>query len=483
MSGFVLAADFGGSLWRAALLDPAARPAVLRALPAPHGAAPEADPEAWWRAFLVLADEIAAAEPAAFRAVAAVAISALTRAPVFLDAAGQVLAPSPLPQDARAEAVLPALLSRLPADEPEAARVNAFHPLARLVRFAAERPAAAARLAVVLDPKDFLNLRLTGRAASDPVSSARLLAARGLLPAAGFSPGIVPPLADPVSVMGRVRAGLPGALAALSGVPVVAMANDTWAAVLGLGALRPGFGYIVSGTTEVAGIVAAQPAAAEGLLPVPWGEGLHQLGGPSQAGGDTLAWVREVLRCRPEEAEALLAAPPAAEPLLFLPHLRGERTPYWDPALRGAWLGLSRGHGAAELLRSAVEGIGFLNRLVIERAEAAAGGRVVEIRLGGGGARSAAAARLRAEALGRPLVLPAAEEPGLTGAAIAAWTALGRFPTLAAAQAALAPPARIVAPERDLSALFALWRQAAAAVAPVSRALAAPGLAEAGGGA
>ncbi|MDW8399759.1 MAG: FGGY-family carbohydrate kinase [Acetobacteraceae bacterium] len=481
MSGFVLAADLGGSSWRAALLDAAARPVAQRALPALQGSAPEIAPEAWWRGFLALAEGLAAEDPRAFRATSAVAVTALTRAPVFLDAAGEVLAPAPLPQDPRAEAVLPALLSRLPEGDPERARVNAFHPLARLVRFAAERPEAARRLAAVLDPKDFLNLRLTGRAASDPISSARLLASRTLLSAAGFHPSILPALCDPVSVMGRVRPGLPGALSALAGVPVVAMASDSWAAVLGLGALRPGFGYIVSGTTEVAGLISARPASAEGLIGLPWGEGLHQLGGPSQAGGDTLAWLRALLRCPPEEEEErLLAEPPHPEPLLFLPHLMGERAPYWDAGLRGAFLGLSRAHGAADLLRAAVESLGFLNRLVIERAEAAAGLAAQELRLGGGGARSAAALRIRAEALGRPLALPAAEEPGLTGAAIAAWTALGRFPSLAEAQAALSPPARILRPERDRSALFALWRRAAEAVAPLSRALSAPGLAGAG---
>ena len=58
--------------------------------------------------------------------------------------------------------------------------------------------------------------------------------------------------------------------------------------------------------------------------------------------------------------EALVAAASALEVgstgLLTLDYFMGNRTPYRDPKLRGAIIGLSLGHDRAALYRSAVEG-------------------------------------------------------------------------------------------------------------------------------
>ena len=118
-------------------------------------------------------------------------------------------------------------------------------------------------------------------------------------------------------------------------------------------------------------------AQADGLLSVDFGSGLTQLGGPSQNGGDTLVWLSELLGLPERDIGAaldhLLAAPRHPQDLLFLPYLQGERVPYWDPSLRGAFIGLHRRHGPGDLARAALEGIAFVNRIVLERAEAAIG--------------------------------------------------------------------------------------------------------------
>jgi xylulokinase len=406
--------------------------------------------------------------PAGFAAVAAIAVTAFTRSLVLADDAGRVLRPAILWSDTRAEAVLPALRARLPEADPETAQVNAFHPLARLARLAEAEPEVLARAAVALEPKDELNRRLTGIAASDRVSSARL-AASGALTAALGLPALLPKLHRPGEVMGQVRPGLPGALGALAGRPVLAGAHDSWAAVTGLGAMRPGIAYCISGTTEVLGLLHEAPAAAPGLLTVDW-DGLWQLGGPSQHGADALAWLRG--------CGVAAADPPPGDPvpILFLPSLDGERVPHWDPALRGAFLGLSRGHGAADLVRAVMQGVAFNNATVLARAEAATGRVAQEVRLGGGGA-TPGWARIRADVLGRPVVLAEAAEPGLLGCAIAAFAALEGRP-LGALQAEMARPAARILPDPARHAacrrLHALFQAAEAAVAPISRALAAP---------
>src|SRR5207249_1491095 len=56
--------------------------------------------------------------------------------------------------------------------------------------------------------------------------------------------------------------------------------------------------------------------------------------------------------------------PPGADGLLFLPYLAGERSPIWDPHARGAFVGLTLGHGAPHLVRAIMEAAAFALRHV-----------------------------------------------------------------------------------------------------------------------
>ncbi len=481
----VLVCDLGGTSLRVALIG--ADGAILALDRTPLASGLEADPEDWWRGFLAGVEAVAAAAPEAFSRRRAIAISAFTRSQVFLNADGRPARPAILWADARAAEAAAALAAGGCADHPEWRELNAFHPLARLCWLRQAEPAAAAAVKTVLEPKDYLNFRLTGRVAGDLVSMARLRAAamagpdgRSLFDVAGLDPALIPPLLAPTAVMGRTAQGLPGVLGAASDLPVMAMANDSWAGVVGLGAMRAGVAYNISGTTEVFGLVSAAPATAEGLLTVHWGDGLIQLGGPSQTGADALAWLREILATGPEfETSAFLEAPRAPEPLLFLPYLQGERVPYWDPTLRGAFIGLNRHHKAVDLAWAVMEGVAYQNRVVLERAERAIDAQVSEIRYGGGGAASAVWRQIKADVLNRPVCAPTTPEPGLAGAAIVAWLGLGRFPDLAAAQDALTASGARYVPSPDRRArydrLYGLFREAESAVAPISRALAVDG--------
>jgi xylulokinase len=489
----VLACDLGGSGLRAGLVDEGGRLVAIFRLPIPaaheYAGRAEAEPDDWWRALAAAADSLAAAQPKAFATIEAVAITAFTRSQVLVDADGRPVRPALLWRDARAEALALTLRQRAP-DHPEAKDLSGFHPLARLAWLASHEPASLARTSCVLEPKDYLNLRLTGRAVSDCVSLARLAAAatrgpdgRSLADIAGVGTRLLPQLLSPLGIAGTVQAGLGGALGRLAGRPVLAMANDTWTAVVGLGAMRAGHAYNISGTTEVHGLVTGRPATADGLLTVDWGGGLTQIGGPSQCGGDTLVWLLELVGAAggaPEAAlDALLSRPRDGQPLLFIPYLQGERVPHWDPSLRGAFIGLNRRHGPQDLAAAALEGIAFLNRAVLEAAETASGIRASEIRIGGGGSRSHTWCEMKASILGRDVVVPDGEEPGLLGAAICAATAIGRFPDLEAAQQELVRVSRRHAPDLRRKViydrLYDLFRQAEPAVAPLSRALAGVG--------
>lgn len=483
----VLACDLGGTSFRAALIDDTGATRAQHAIAGPASrddlsGASEIEAEAWWGLLVEACAGLAAEAPALFDAIEAVAICGVTRTQVLLDRAGQSLRPAMTWKDTRADALATRLRERLDTAHPESAAVNAFHPLARLAWLREQEPESFATLACLLEPKDYLNFRLTGRRASDPVSMARLLSAaalhsgRDLLEAAGIPASILPAMLEPWEQVGPIQPGLPAPLDRLIGKPVFCASNDTWAAVVGLGAMRDGFAYNISGTTEVLGVVGREPARAEGLLTVDW-RGLFQLGGPSQTGADTVSWLLALLgrdgAAVGQEIDALLAGPRQPQPLLFLPYLQGERVPYWDPSLRGALVGLNRRHGPTDLAYAVLEGVACLNRVVLERAEAALGRAATEIRFGGGAAANPVWSQIKADLCGRPVVVAAAREPGLLGAAIIAFAGLGRFASLAEAQQRLVSVARRFEPnlarKPAYDALFALFRRAEEALAPISR--------------
>jgi xylulokinase len=338
---------------------------------------------------------------------------------------------------------------------------------------------------LVLEPKDYLNLRLTGQAATDRISQVWLISAfdggsASLAASVGINRRPLPEIFAPWQEVGRVQTGLTGALAHLAGARVFCGCNDTWTAAVGLGALRVGHAYCISGSSEVLGLIAGTRVEAQGLMTLSWGDGLWHIGGPGQNGTNVLGWITDCLDPRPlpyiERLDALLALPTGDQPLVFHPFLNGERTPFWDPNLRGAFLGLTARHGPGDLVRATMEGVGFVNRLVLERAERAASISASEIRIAGGAARNAKWNQIRADILGRPLLASPEIELGLRGGLALARLGLGLDKDITAAADAVAPEFVRFEPNSDrqpyLDELYRLFRDAHEAIAKTSHRLA-----------
>ncbi|MBK1716035.1 FGGY family carbohydrate kinase, partial [Rubrivivax gelatinosus] len=209
----------------------------------------EQEPAFWWEALTSACERIASENEGGLDGVAAVALCGFTRTQVFLDQAGRSVRPALGFRDSRAESVLAAVRrdEALCADG-VLAGLNAFHPTARLLWLKENEAANWERTRLVLEPKDYLNLQLTGIARSDRVSQhwlAQSLAGGDASVAArlGIARALLPPLGRPEDIVGQVREGLAGALGALAGAKVLCGSNDSWTAVAGLGGLKSGSAY------------------------------------------------------------------------------------------------------------------------------------------------------------------------------------------------------------------------------------------------
>ncbi|UYV35614.1 FGGY-family carbohydrate kinase [Rhodobacteraceae bacterium D3-12] len=474
----ILAFDLGGSSLRLALVAPDGSFSAFSRTPleiTQTGQGQfEADPAIWWDAFVNSCGEMAQAGHD-FSQVSAVAGCGFTRSQVFLDGAGSPLRPAITFQDARAAATLDTMKSTAnTAVREQLQRLNPFDPLARLLWLKTTEPETWQKLRSVLEPKDFLNLQLTGHSASDRISQTPM--ARNLgsdpddtLAALGIGADILPEQKSPFDSVGQVKAGLPFPLSEMANAPVYCGSFDTWSGVLGSGALRQGAAYSISGTSDVFGVMSDRHTTAEGLLTVEWGPNLWQIGGPSQGAATRLQWAMERFfpgAPRDEVLNAAFARTQAAP--LFLPYLDGERTPLWDPDLSGAFLGVRSVHENADFVRGVAEGINYLAREVMDRAEQACGQPVSHVSFSGGMSGTPALCQLKADTLQRPVHVPCNHETGLVGAAHVARRAMTGNDELPVAFIEYLPDVS-TRPYHDQR--FAIFRAASEAVTPVSHQL------------
>src|SRR5579884_2729064 len=122
------------------------------------------------------------------------------------------------------------------------------------------------------------------------------------------------------------------------------------------GTARSGEALVICCTTLQTWLTAADYRAVDGLWTIPHPvPGLFLIGGPSNAGGLFLDWARRML------AGVQRPVHPERVPV-WLPYVRGERTPWHDVDLRSSLTRLDLTHDAAAARRAAYEAAGFVVR-------------------------------------------------------------------------------------------------------------------------
>ncbi len=485
----LLGLDLGTSAVKVGLFDAAGHPLrqARQAYPlyTPRPGWAEQEPEAWWSATCDALQK-ALAEADTDRVVA-VGLSGQVPSQVLVAADGTSLGRAIVWSDRRATAEAAWLAERVTPKQARAWTGCAFitgvtQPPARLLWLKAHRPDDWARCAAVVQPKDLVALRLTGRVTTDANSAFGLFNPRtgqyaaSLLTLLGVEPEKMPPVLEPTAVAGHVTPKASSATGLRPGTPVVIGTVDAWCDIIGCGGIAPGCAVDVAGTSEVVALVTEQPVDGEGVLGAPLVEGRYWVGGPMQVGGAALAWLA---RCfygqeQPDfgllEAEASAVAP-GAEGLLFLPYLQGERAPVWDPAARGAFAGLTDRHTRAHCARAVYEGVAFAVRDLLERCQAAAGIVPEVLRVSGGGSASAFWNQVKADIVGLPVQRMTVLDAACLGAALLAAVGVGAFGGLDEASGEMVRVGDTFDPVATrvsrYDGLFAAWRRLYPALRPV----------------
>ncbi|HEX4220999.1 MAG TPA: FGGY-family carbohydrate kinase, partial [Pseudonocardiaceae bacterium] len=330
-------------------------------------------------------------------------------------------------------------------------------PLVKLAWFAENDPALTRTAAHWLGLKDYLVHRLTGRLVTDHscASGTGLLEMRTLnwyppaLALAGITVAELPELQPPTTILSlAIRIpGLP------TDLPVVLGAADGPLANLGTGAVRPGMAALSLGTSGALRVMADRPGVDKAGRTFCYylADDLWVQGGAISNGGAVAAWAA---RTFDTDITGLLAEAENvdATDLLALPYLLGERAPWWEPDPRGAILGLRNEHGAAELTRALIDGVGQQLALVAEAIP-----DIGQIRATGGAFRAPIWGKVIAAALNRPLAMTTDAGGSGLGAALLGWRAIGELASLAEA-ADLITPADTIHPDPTLARSLARRR-------------------------
>jgi xylulokinase len=242
---------------------------------------------------------------------------------------------------------------------------------------------------------------------------------------------VLPRIVASHEVVGEMNPAMAASCGLPAGTPVVAGCGDTAASFLSCGATRPGICVDVAGTASVFAATTSEYRADEKAMVLSCGRSaVPMLWHPYayiNGGGLNLEWFREQiaggLRGRSPAAgplalgaggvsspdfdrlnEMAASVTPALDDPIFVPHLGGRVSPS-QPHLRGAWVGLSWSHGPGHLFRAVLEGVALEYGIYLRTLESLFGeGTVTEVRVTGGGEKSAVWNRIKADTLGVPIV-------------------------------------------------------------------------------
>jgi xylulokinase len=353
--------------------------------------------------------------------------------------------------------------------------IDASFSLARLLWLTRHEPDSRATARWLLQPRDFCVAALTGELTAEPLSQIGLVGADGLyidgvLDLVDGAVALLPALRRHDRLAGEVlpgnAVGLPG------GVPVAVGTMDAWGSIFGAGLGLPGRAMDLAGTSEVVAVSSERSVPTRGLVSFPPIDGVHVHAGPTQAGGAALEWAAAISSLSVSGALALAAeASHHPQSLVFLPHLAGERAPYWNPDARGVFMGMTTTTQPGHLVQSVLEGVAFSVRMLLERCEEAAGLDVPTLRVCGGGARSELWNQVKATTVGRPVELLTNVDAGVLGAALLGMVGADSGKDLAALAEQHVRIDRIVDPSADgrsrLDDLYGVYVDAYQALEPL----------------
>jgi xylulokinase len=323
-------------------------------------------------------------------------------------------------------------------------RLNPTYSISKVMWVRDNQPDIWAKTKHICIAKDFVNQKLTGRFVTEPSDASstncfdqiKLNWDTEILSAANIPISYFPEIVTSTTVIGGLTKDAADHVGLNAGTPVVAGGGDGPMAALGAGIIEPSDGaYVCMGSSSWVAVSTDKPLHDSKMRSMTWNHIVPNKFSPTatmQAGGASLQWMVEDLLPASEKDRYKILLDEAGkvnssdDGLFFLPHILGERSPYWNPSAAGAFIGLGRHHDRSYLVRAVLEGVAF-NLLTCIQAFTDNGVPIKQVDVIGGGAESALWLQIFADIWGvkvrsRSIV----EDANSLGAAVTTLVALGK---------------------------------------------------------
>lgn len=432
------------------------------------GGGAEQRPEDWWVAIQNGVSKLHDQGVFAGRSIAAVSVTSQWSGTIPIDIEGNPLHNAVIWMDSRGATDIERIVGgpvRVQGYDPRKLRtwvsltggvpsLSGKDPVAHIAWLRRMHPELNSNTHMYLEPKDWLNLKLSGVTAAtydsivmtwvtDNRDPDLVRYAPELLDLAGIRREWMPDLVPATSIVGFLTQEAATALNLPQGVPVIGGTPDVQSAAVGSGATQDFEGHLYLGTsswlschvpfkkTDVLRGVASLPS------PLP---GRYFVANEQETAGACLNWLRDHVlypqdalgtEAAPDDVyqriDALAAESPAgSRGVIFTPWLNGERTPVDDHTIRAGWHHLSLSHQRADMVRAVLEGVAYNSRWLLEAVEGFVGQPFEYLNVVGGGGNSAIWAQIHADVLNRPIRRVADPiQANARGAALLAGIAIG----------------------------------------------------------
>ena len=410
----------------------------------------EQDPAQWYEAMCLAISDVLGKTGIHAADIRCLGFSGQMHGLVMLDANHNVLHPAVIHCDGRAARQKQEIIARTGIDRLGQWVQNQVHSgfqSLSLVWMRENRPDLYEKLRWALLPKDYLRFRLCGEIGTEPTDACSTLMydninmrwSRELLQELNIDESILPDAKHhPYEIAGRITAKAARETGLAEGTLVSFGGGDQPMQAVGNGLLAPGSSSLNLGTSGQVFVATDKPVYDPKLRTHTFchapADTWYVMGAVLNA---CLAfnWFNGKVLTSSDyvsmHAEAAQIAPGCGG-LVFLPYLTGERTPHMNEHARGAFVGLTLGHGRADMARAVLEAVAFSLRdcLEIVRELKLPIERMI---LSGGGARSALWRQILTDVFEIPLYLANTGEQAAMGALLCAQVAAGEYASLAEA--------------------------------------------------
>lgn len=227
--------------------------------------------------------------------------------------------------------------------------------------------------------KDYVRYRFSDHLATDYIDAEGTLLydikrqqwSKDICQLISLDPEVLPEVYSPTDKAGTLNKTMADILGLPSGIPIITGTADTAAEVYGSGAVNEGDGVVKLATAGNYTLVSNTLPTNEKIITYEHViSGSYYLNSATNFAAASFRWFKENFykdfekelpsgEIYPSINKEIEKVEAGSEGLIFQPYLNGERSPHWDPHLRGSFFGCTAKHDRPHFARAVLEGVAY----------------------------------------------------------------------------------------------------------------------------